>query len=81
MEGTLTVKIIQDLALWRSQQNVNSAYSQLSIIRYLDYPPLSLSAIKTIGTGFIRLIRLSATLDYPPPLIIRQHLSGADGGG
>ena len=47
-----------------------------------------LSAIKTIGTDFRNSTALDSLprsfihpLDYPPPSIIRQHLSGPHGGG
>ena len=47
----------------------------------LYYHPLSLSAIKIIGTNFRDWIssRITVSFDYLPPSIIRQHLTGPDG--
>ena len=55
----------------------NAKFSDFVVQSTLDYPPLSLSAIKTIGTDFFH----SIALDSPPRSIIRQYLSGSDGGG
>ena len=46
-----------------------------------DYPPLSLFAIKTIGTVLrINSFRFTAPFGYPPFPILCHHLFGPDGG-
>ena len=55
----------------------NGRIARYNGIRRFDYPPLSLSAVKSIGTYF----RDTVVFDSTPRSIIRQRLSGPDDGG